>query len=64
MKTKISIKTEDFHQQIGLMFKEQISEVLQLCVVLKLGIRKEKNIWQVLKCGAGVGCKRSVVPTV
>jgi len=58
-------KLHSFYQQIGLKFEEETSKMLHLehgLMVLKLGCfgQQIRNTWEVLKCGAGEGWRRSV----
>jgi hypothetical protein len=57
-------KKKNVHQQIGLKFKGETSEVLHLehSFVWSRNLDTEKsvrNTWNVLKCSAGEGCRRS-----
>jgi hypothetical protein len=67
--TNIKLRRRIFYQQIVLKLKEETNKVLHLehsfvwCWNFDFW-KQIKNTWEVLKCGAGVGYRRSVGPTM
>jgi len=59
-----------FHQQTGLTFKAETSEVLYLWRSfmwhwkVNTSLSRSEILWKVLKCAAGEGRRRSIGPTV